>query len=270
MADAARRAPDDPELVRMTFAEHLEELRKRLFRSLLLVGAVFCLGWLAFPKQVEVFFMRPHFQAVDRLAHHDPPVLLEPRLMVQSPLEEIFFLVKSALMLALVVGFPFVLYQVWAFVAAGLYRHERRAVMRYVPWSVALALAGMAFGYLGLIPLMLEYLYSMPDQDYFVQGYRLEYYFSLFLLLTIALAAIFQLPVLMLGLHAAGIGDAAFYSKYRRHFIVASFVVAAILTPPEPVSQVLMAVPTILLFELGLIVLRLRERRARTPRRPQP
>jgi sec-independent protein translocase protein TatC len=121
----------------------------------------------------------------------------------------------------------------------------------------------MSFGYLALIPLMLEYLYSMPDQAYFVQAYRLEYYFSLFLLLTVALAAIFQLPVLMMGLHAVGIGSVAVYSKYRRHFIVGAFIVAAVLTPPEPVSQVLMAVPTVLLFELGLLVLRVRERRQR-------
>jgi len=262
---AGKEAPDakDPEHVRMSFAEHLEELRKRLFRSLLVVGVVFGLGWLAFPKQVEVFFMQPHLQAVDRLASHDPPVVIERRLMVQSPLEEVFYLVKASLLLAVVVGFPFVLYQLWAFVAAGLYKHEKRAVMRFVPWSIMLALTGMAFGYLGLIPLMLEYLYSMPDQSYFVQAYRLEYYFSLFLLLTVALAAIFQLPVLMLGLHTAGIGSVAMYSKYRRHFIVAAFVISAILTPPEPVSQVLMAFPTILLFEVGLTALRLRERRAK-------
>lgn len=247
----------------MSFAEHLDELRRRLMRSLLVVGGVFCLGWLVFPEQVEVFFLQPHFQAVERLAAHDPPVVFERRLLVQSPLEEIFYLVKASLLLALIVGFPFVLHQVWAFVAAGLYRHERRAVMRFVPWSIALALLGIAFGYFGLIPLMLEYLYSMPDQEYFAQAYRLEYYFSLFLLLTVALAAIFQLPVLMLGLHAAGIGEAKFYARYRRHFIVGAFVVAAVLTPPEPVSQVLMAAPTILLFEIGLLAVRARERAAR-------
>lgn len=258
---------DDPEQVRMSFAEHLEELRKRLFRSVAVVAVVFGLAWLVFPHQVEVFFMRPHFQAADRLALHDPPVVIERRLMVQSPLEEVFYLVKASLLVAVVVGFPFVLYQLWAFVAAGLYRHERRAVMRFVPWSIALGLAGMAFGYLGLIPLMLEYLYSMPDQNYFVQAYRLEYYFSLFLLLTVALAAIFQLPVLMLGLHTVGIGSVAMYSKYRRHFIVAAFIVAAVLTPPEPVSQVLMALPTVLLFEFGLLALRARERRQRAAER---
>lgn len=263
MAERSEPEAKEPEHARMTFAEHLEELRKRLFRCLLVIGVVFGLGWLAFPKQVEIFFMRPHLQAVDRLAQHDPPVEIERRLMVQSPLEEIFYLVKASLLLAVVVGFPFVLYQLWAFVAAGLYSHEKRAVMRFVPWSIVLGLTGIAFGYLGMIPLMLEYLYSMPDQNYFVQAYRLEYYFSLFLLLTVALAAIFQLPVLMLGLHTVGIGSVAIYSKYRRHFIVAAFVVSAVLTPPEPVSQVLMALPTILLFEIGLLVLRLRERRGK-------
>lgn len=245
----------------MSFAEHLDELRRRLVRAAIVIGVVFALGWFVFPSQLEAFFMQPHLWAVDRIARFDPPVVMERRLAVLSPLELIFYRVKTSLLVAVIFGLPVLLWQLWAFVSAGLHAHEKRAVMRFVPWSLLLALAGMAFGYLAVIPLVLEYLYAMPDQGLFVQSYRLESYFSLFLLFTVALAAIFQMPLLMLGLHAAGIGSAAFYAKYRRHFIVFAFIFAGVVTPPDPFSQSLIAVPMLLLYELGILGMRFQARR---------
>ncbi len=253
----------DPGEVKMTFAEHLEELRRRLVRAGLVISVVFCLGWFIFPGPLESLFMLPHRWAVERLAAREPPVLFEPRLAVLSPLEQIFYRVKVALLVSGVAGLPYLLFELWGFVGAGLFRNERRAVMRYLPWSLLLALVGIVFGFLVLIPFVLEYLYGMPDPKQFVQAYRLESYFSLFLLFTLALAAMFQLPLIMLGLHAAGIGSAAFYSKYRRHFIVGDFVVSAVITPPEPVSMILMAIPMMLLYEVGVAGIRIAERRKR-------
>lgn len=245
----------------MSFSEHLEELRRRLMRSVLVVAVLFGLGWFVFPAYLEAFFLKPHFWAVDRLAALDPPILFERRLMVLSALEQILYRAKVAILAALIVGFPYVLYQLWSFIASGLFKHERRAVMRFVPWSLVLAIVGMSFGYLVMVPFVLEYLYSVPDQAMFLQSYRLESYFSLFLLLTLSLAAIFQLPLIMLGLSAAGITNAAFYAKYRRHWIVLAFIFAGVVTPPEPVSQLLMAFPMLLLYEIGVLAIRTNERR---------
>jgi sec-independent protein translocase protein TatC len=246
----------------MSFAEHLEELRKRLMHSAILVAVLFGLGWFVFPHQLESFFMQPHFWAVDRLADRDPPILFERRLMVLSAMEQIMYRAKVAILSALIIGFPYMLHQIWSFIAAGLFKHERRAVMRFMPWSLSLGIAGMAFGYIILVPSMLEYLYSMPDQEMFVQAYRLESYYSLFLLLTLALAAIFQLPLIMLGLSVAGLTNSSFYRKYRRHWIVVAVIVAGVVTPsPDPVSQLLMAAPMLLLFEIGLLAIALTERR---------
>jgi len=166
-----------------------------------------------------------------------------------------------SLLTASIFGLPFVLFQIWSFIAAGLLKKEKSAVMKFLPWSLVFAGIGIVFGYVFMIPTILQYLYAMPDQEFFNQGYRLSDYFSLFLMFTVALAVIFQLPIMMSGLSAAGLASAKFFRKYRRHFILLAFVVGAMLTPPEPFSQILMAAPTILLYELGIHLVALRERR---------
>jgi sec-independent protein translocase protein TatC len=259
-------APEEEPGARMTFRAHLEELRGRVVRALLVLGALFLVGWFGFGDQLKVFFISPHLDAVESLAAADPPREVKRELQILSPLEDIFYTLKVSALSAALVGLPFLLYQVWAFVAAGLFKRERRAVMRFLPWALLFALAGMVFGYTFMIPTILEYLYAMPDQEYFSQGYRLSDYFSLFLMFTFALALIFQLPILMMGVSAAGLASASFFAKYRRHFILVAFVLGAMLTPPEPFSQLLMAAPTIVLYELGLYLVRLRERRAKGAR----
>lgn len=250
----------------MTFAEHLDELRKRLFRGLLVLAVLFLVGWFGFGDQLEALFVRPHEQARAALEAYDPPVEVGP-LVVHGPLEPIFYTIKVSLVAALLVGFPYLLYQMWAFVATGLYKKERRTVLSFLPWSVIAALGGIAFGYLYFYPTILEYLYSARGEQ-FEAGYRLQYYFSLFLMFTAALALIFQLPLLLMGLGAVGLVDAAFLRKYRRHFILAAFILGAMLTPPEPFSQILMAAPTVLLYELGVLLVAARGRKQRKAETP--
>ena len=141
------------------------------------------------------------------------------------------------------------------------FKSEQRAVMRFLPFSLLFAFAGMTFGYVFMFPTVLEFLYAMSDPAMVIQAYRLQDYFSLFLMFTFALALIFQLPILMMGLGSIGLVDARFFRRYRRHFILLAFVLGAFLTPPEPFSQVLMAVPTILLYELGILLVTFSRRR---------
>lgn len=246
----------------MSFGEHVEELRRRLLWGLGTVAVIFMVAWLVFPTELQGLFLQPHFRAVDALAHHDPPIPVERRLALHSPLEEVFYTLKVSTLAALILGLPVFLYHLWSFVAAGLYRHERRAILRYLPWSLALAFTGMAFGYFVLIPLVLEYLYARPMPELFLQAYRLDYYFSLFLLLTVALALVFQLPLIMMGLDGAGLVGLDTFRRYRRHFVLVAFVIGAVVTPPDPVSQILMAMPSIVLYEVGILSLRLRRLRA--------
>lgn len=242
----------------MTFGEHLDELRTRLFRALLAVAVLFIGGWALAKKQLIWLFMQPHRRAVANLAEQDPPIVVAENLTVLNPLEDLFFTLKASLLVALLVGLPFIVYQIWAFVAAGLHEHERKAVRRFMPWSMLLSVGGLAFCYLVFFPLVLQFLYSGLDTDFFDAGYRLKDYFGLYLMFTFALVLIFQMPVLLSGLGAAGVVDAKFLRKYRRHFILVAFILGAMLTPPDPMSQVLMAIPTIALYEVGVLLVAMR------------
>jgi len=243
-----------PEEGSMSFSSHLDELRKRLFRSMLVLGGIFLVSWMGFADPLKDFFLSPHHNAVDALAAYDPPVELDSRLMVLSPLEDVFYTLKVCLLVSLLLGLPYLLWQIWSFIASGLYKKEKKVVMGFLPFSLGFAFAGMTFGYLFMIPTILEFLYAMSDPERVIPAYRLQDYFSLFLMFTFALALIFQLPILMMGLGKVGLVSAKFFRKYRRHFILGAFVLGAMLTPPEPFSQVLMAAPTILLYELGIIL----------------
>jgi sec-independent protein translocase protein TatC len=254
--------PEHPDEVRMTFAEHLDELRKRLGYSLLLLGALFAVGWTLFSSQLEALFLKPHRDAVAALAAADPPLVIDPRLSVLAPVEHIFFDLKIAFLGALAFGLPVLLWQVWSFIGTGLFPKERKVVIRILPFSLVSAAAGIGFGYFVLIPTVLRFLYGMVDTTLLIHAYRLSDYFSMFFLLTVALAVIFQLPLIMVGVHAAGLIQEKTFRHYRRHFILGAFVLSALLTPPEPLSQVLMALPTLVLYELGLLMVTLRERRS--------
>ena len=246
----------------MPFAAHLDELRGRLIRVVVVIFTLFIAGFSFLSEPLRVFFLQPHRTAVTELADRIPPFIVNDRLSVLSALEPVFFDLKIAMMVALLVGLPYLLFELWGFIAAGLFKKERKAVTSFLPWSILLALGGMSFGYWIAIPLLLEFLYSMVDQALMIQAYRLSDYFSLFLMFTFASALVFQLPMILLGLQAAGFVDAPFLRKYRRHFILGAFVLGAVFTPPEPFSQFLMAFPTVILYEVGIFLVALRGRKA--------
>lgn len=255
------KLPEDPEQLRMSFGEHLEELRRRLFKGLGLIFVLFIGGWAFLDEALQKVFLAPHFRAIQALNSGSDPLGLSEKLQVHSPLEVVFFNLKISLILALIIGFPYLVYQVWGFVAAGLYPKERKVVMRYVPFSMFAAVAGILFGYFIIIPLILQFLYGMINPAFMDDAYRLSYYFSIFLMFTLALTAVFQLPLIMMGLGAAGLVEAKTLRRYRRHFVLGCFVFAAIFTPPEPFSQVLMAVPTITLYEFGILLVAFRAKK---------
>ncbi|NQU50129.1 MAG: twin-arginine translocase subunit TatC [Planctomycetes bacterium] len=245
----------------MSFGGHLDELRKRLFKSLGVIAVLFFGGWSFLSDQLTWVFMRPHRLAVEALLNADPPVEVNQKLIVLSPLEDLFFQLKASLMVSLLLGLPYLIVQIWGFVSVGLHEHERKPMRKFLPWSMLLAVAGMSFCYFVFFPTILEFLYGRLNTEHFQDGYQLKAYFGLYLMFTFALSLIFQLPLIMSGLGAAGVVDAPLLRKYRRHFILAAFVVGAMLTPPEPFSQFMMAVPTILLFEFGVLLVAFQGRR---------
>jgi len=243
----------------MSLGGHLDELRKRMLSSLLFLGVLFFVFWLGFAEELKAIFMHPHLEAVDSLLGYEPPIVIDRRLVLHSPLEDVFYTLKVCFLSSVILSLPVLLYHVWGFISAGLYRKEKVAVLKYIPFSLLFAFSGIAFGYAFMIPTILEFLYAMPNSDLVLQAYRLEYYFSLFMMFTLALSLVFQLPILMLGICASGLVSPKVFIKYRKYFILFAFVLSAILTPPEPISQLLMALPTIMLFEIGILLVRVQK-----------
>ncbi len=165
--------------------------------------------------------------------------------------------------LSLFVAGPYIIFEIWRFIAAGLYKHERKVVHRYVPWSVALFLGGVTFGYMLMVPYALYFLgldnLGQPALNSATQV--ADQYLQFLKALAIALGFVFQLPVFMLALARLEIVEAKSFAHYRRHTIVGALVLAAVLTPPDPITQMMMAGPVVILYEVGLWLARASERK---------
>lgn len=189
------------------------------------------------------------------------------RLAQLGPIEYIVAWMKVALIFGFMVASPIVFRQMWAFIAAGLYAHERRRIMSLLPYSVLLFLAGVAFSFLVMIPFAFYFLMPFSDSDLAAPNYTIREYFSFFFAVTLALGLVFQLPVLMIGMARFGLMSAASMAAKRKLFILGAFIAGALLTPPDPFTQILMAVPIIALFEAGLLFARRAERGRAQPGR---
>jgi sec-independent protein translocase protein TatC len=162
---------------------------------------------------------------------------------------------KVALMVAFLIALPYVLYQVWAFVAPGLYAHEKRLALPLVAASVLLFFIGMAFAYFLVFPTVFGFMATVAPAGVAWMT-DIEKYLSFVLTTFIAFGVTFEVPVVVLVLVYAGIVDLARLREWRPYVIVGAFVVAAVFTPPDVISQLMMAIPLCLLFELGLFLAR--------------
>ncbi|MHC4606343.1 MAG: twin-arginine translocase subunit TatC [Planctomycetota bacterium] len=248
MADEQKKESGD-DLARMSFGEHLEELRWRLFKSIvaLLVTFVAC---FFFYKPLVVFMVRPHLAAME-LLNHAPE---ESKLLAFAYTDPFFATLKLSFIVGFFVASPFILYQMWAFIAAGLYRRERHHVGRFAIPSFVLFVGGCAFGYYVLIPYGLWGLTQIQILDVTAPVFAFSKYLNLVMLLTIVMGIVFELPLVMLFLAKTGLVDPAVFSKWRKIALVLMFVTAAMLTPPDVFTQLIMAGPLILLYELGVIL----------------
>jgi Tat protein translocase TatC len=233
----------------MTIGEHLEELRRRLILGLVAVAVAFFACWF-YREELLAIAKRPHATAMARLG-----ILGESaELKVFTYLEAFYCFFKICGIAALLLGGPVLLWQMWRFVSAGLYEKERRLVRRIFPFSVGLFAAGALFGFYVLIPTALIYLAGIVPSSV-GRSYRLTDYLTIVFFLTFALGLFFQLPLGMLVLSRVGLISAPAYRRQRKWFVLFAFVAAALATPgPDPVSQVLLAVPMVLLYELGILL----------------
>ncbi len=161
---------------------------------------------------------------------------------------------KVALICALFLASPLIFLELWGFVAVGLYRNERKVVYMFAPFSFLLFVAGVLFGYFVLIRLGLKFLGGYGDPALIETNLTLGFYLSIFLMLTFIVGVVFQLPLVMYVLARTGIVQPKSFSKFRRYFLVSAFLIAALLTPPDVITQILLGIPMIFLYELGIIL----------------
>jgi sec-independent protein translocase protein TatC len=227
-----------------TFVSHLMELRDRLLRSLIAIGLVFV---VLFPFANDLY---------DLLAHPLMRTLPEGSKMIATGVITPFLIpVKVALMMAFLIVLPYLLYQAWAFVAPGLYTHEKRLVLPLVVASTILFIAGLAFCYFFVFGVVFDFVYKIAPKSISVAP-DIENYLNFALTMFLAFGVTFEVPIAVILLVYMGAVSLQQLRDARPYFVVGAFVVAAIVTPPDVISQVLLAIPLCLLYEAGIIAAR--------------
>ena len=226
---------------KMSLIEHLIELRKRLLYSAVAIAIGFVIGF-SVAKWVISFIAQPMVHALQQAHYPD-------KLIFTGPAEYVNLLIKVGFYLGLVIALPVILHQVWLFVAPGLYKHERKAVLSFILSSVLLFLCGIGFAYFILLPFVLKFLITFQGpQGPFQPLISISEYFDM-----IGLGAIFELPVLIFVLSVFGIVTPQWLWKNLRYAILVITIVAAIVTPtPDATTMLVFMAPMLALYFLGI------------------
>ncbi len=234
--------PDELEGTEQPFVSHLIELRDRLVRALIAVGV--CFAVLAvWPGPASLY---------DLLAA--PLVASLPvgaKLIATNVISPFIVPLKITLMAAFLLALPVVLYQAWAFIAPGLYTHEKKLVLPLVISSTLLFFIGVAFCYFFVFQKVFAFIQSFAPKS-ITAAPDIEAYLSFVLTMFIAFGAAFEVPIVVVVLARLGLVSIEKLKGFRAYFIVLAFIVAAVITPPDVVSQLALAIPMCLLYEIGI------------------
>jgi sec-independent protein translocase protein TatC len=244
--------------VEETFISHLVELRDRLVKAIIGVALV-CIALFIWPGPKEIY----DFLAEPMLASLPPGA----KMIATGVVAPFLVPMKVTLMFALIVALPWVFYQMWAFVAPGLYAHEKRLVLPLVFSSSLLFIGGVAFCYFLVFGRVFHFIAEFAPSSIAVMP-DIENYLDFVMSMCLAFGATFEVPVVVVILVRMGIVSVEKLKSIRSYIIVGAFVIAAIVTPPDVVSQLSLAIPMWLLFELGLLVAPMFVRMTQAPEEP--
>lgn len=236
--------PDEVEGFRMPLLEHLQELRTRLIRAMI-AYAVALLGCVTISKQLFQLLIQPAL-----------PYLPEGSSFIYTKLPEAFLTyLKVALLASIFVASPMIFYQAWKFVAPGLYKRERKLVFPFVLFSTLLFVSGAAMCYYAVLPWACKFFLGYGDETT-APMLTIGEYLSFSTRLLLAFGAVFELPLAMMFLGRVGIISTAGLKKGRPFAVVASFMLAALITPPDVVTQIFLGMSLMVLYEVGSLLVR--------------
>ncbi len=234
-------------MLRMSFLEHLEELRSRILKMLYGFGAIF-VGCMLFYQPLFKIVMAPGFDALQRIGNP------ENHFVAISPMEQFSIMwIWTPLVAAIFIGSPWILWQVWAFISPGLYHKEKRLAVPFVVCTAGLFILGGCFGYFLAFRYGLTFLLSLGGFAGIVNMISIDQYFSMFVDVMLGIGLVFEIPVLIFFLTLLHVASPSFLLAHSRYAILAITILAAIITPTQDFfNMMLFAVPMCLLFFLGV------------------
>jgi len=224
----------------MSFLEHLEELRWRLIYAIIgiIVGTI--AAWIFIDQLVNFILLKPARDANANLQN-------------LKPFGQIFLYVQVAIVAGIVISIPNIFYQFWKFIAPALKKREKKYIFSIVIFSSLCFLSGIVFAYYVMLPLALQFVAQFGSVD-IVNNFAINEYMTIIMSLMLGSALVFELPMLSFFLTKLGVLTPAFMRKYRKYALVIILIFAAFLTPPDPVSQLILAVPLVLLYEISIFI----------------
>ena len=233
---------ESEKLAEGTLISHLLELRNRLIRALIAVGIVF-MPCAYYSNNLYEFVSKPLLTKLPKDSH----------LIAMTVTSTFVTPFKLSFFVALFIAMPYVLYQIWAFVAPGLYKHEKRFALPLILSSIILFYVGVAFAYLFVFPVMFEF-FALAAPKSVVMMPDINAYLDFILTMFLAFGVAFEVPIVVVLLVITGVVPLAKLKEQRGYVLIGIFIIAAILTPPDAVSQCIMAIPMYFLYEGGLLM----------------
>ncbi len=227
----------------MSFLEHLEELRRRIFKSLVVIVICFA-GAYPFREKIFALLMRPLMESLPQGS----------TLIFTKPAEGFITYLKVALFAGLVVAFPVILYQAWKFIAPALYEHEKRVAIPFIVFGSIFFLGGASFFYFIVSPFVFKYLIFGFSSELVKPFPSIGEVLSFFMTLILAFGIVFEFPLIIFVLARLGLISADTLKRKRKYAIVINAILAAILTPPDWISMMFLTLPLLVFYEIGILV----------------